>query len=123
MNETQKNELKAQPSKTELKAQYKEREVVGGVYAIRNTRNNKVLLDAASDLRSIRNRFDFAVSTNSCVNVALQADWSAHGADAFAFEVLEELKKGETQTSKEFRADVALLKDLWLDKMSAETLY
>ena len=114
MNETQKNELKAQ---------YKEREVVGGVYAIRNTRNNRVYLDAASDLRSIRNRFDFAVSTGSCVNVALQADWSAHGADAFAFEVLEEIVKGETQTAKEFRADVALLKDLWRDKMAAETLY
>jgi len=103
--------------KKEILAQYKEREVVGGVYIIRNTLNNKLLLDAASDLQSIRNRFDFALKTGSCVNPKLQKDWSEHGSGVFVLEILEELIKGNTQTDAQFKADVEFLKEVWLDKL------
>ena len=107
----------------ELRSQYAEREIVGGVYAVRNTLNNKLLIDAATDLKGSKNRFEFARKTGSCVYIKLQQDWTKQGSDQFTFEVLEELKKGETQTQAEFRADIDLLRELWREKLSAEDLY
>jgi hypothetical protein len=110
-------------TKKELQAQYKERKVIGGVYTIRNTSNNKLLLEAATDLQGSKNRFDFAKSTGSCVNTKLYADWAKQGSGDFVLEVLEELEKGETQTDKEFKADVDLLREMWLEKLSGSELY
>ena len=109
--------------KKELRSQYTEREVTGGVYLIRNTLNNKLFLDTAADLRGCRNRFDFAQQTGSCVYHKLQKDWAAFGHDQFVLEVLDELKKGETQTQEEFRTDIGFLKEIWREKLSSEDLY
>jgi dihydroorotase-like cyclic amidohydrolase len=110
-------------TKKELLAQYKEREIVGGVYTITNMLNNKLFLDATTDLQKSKNRFDFAQTTDSCVHTKLQSDWSKQGGGQFAFEVLDELKKGETQTMEEFKADIDILKKMWLDKLSDRDLY
>jgi len=104
--------------KKEIITQYKEREIVGGVYVIRNTVNNKVLLDAAADIQSIRNRHEFAQKTGSCVNPKLQMDWQEYGSGAFVLEVLEELTKGSSQTDGQYKADIVFLKEIWLDKLS-----
>ena len=106
------------PDKKKILAQYKERERIGGVYLIRNTLNNKILLDAAADLQSIRNRFEFAQKTGSCVNPKLQKDWFEHGCGAFVLEVPEQLVKGNTQTDADFKADLEFLKEIWFDKLS-----
>jgi len=109
--------------KKELQAQYKEREMTGGVYLIRNTLNNKLLLDAAIDLAGSRNRFEFSKKTGSCVYLKLQKDWAEQGNSQFVFEALEELKKGETQTQAEFENDIKLLKEMWREKLSNEDFY
>jgi hypothetical protein len=101
----------------ELKLQYQERQVTGGVYAIKNTRGH-VLLESTTDLRGSKNRFDFAVKTNSCPNAKIRKAWQEFGPGAFAFEPLEEITKKDAQTMKEFEADVAALKDLWAEKLS-----
>ena len=116
--------MKSNDKKKEILAQYKEKETIGGVYLIRNTVQNKLLLDATADLQSIKNRFEFAQNTGSCVNPKLQKDWSEHGSKAFVLEVLEELSKGNTQSDPEFKADVSLLREMWLEKLSeTEDLY
>ena len=115
--------MKNSSTKKELQAQYKERKIIGGVYIIKNTLNNKLLLDATVNLQSSKNRFDFAQKTGSCVDVKLQKDWDVQEGREFTFEVLEELAKGETQTPAEFKADIALLKKLWNEKLSKETFY
>ena len=107
----------------ELQAQYKERAIVGGVYVIKNTINNKLLLEAAVDLQGRKNRFEFTQKTGSCVHVKLQKDWTAQGGGQFIFEVLEELKKGEAQTPEEFKSDIDLLKQLWQEKVANEDFY
>ena len=104
--------------KKKILAQYKEREIIGGVYLIRNTLNNKILLDVATDLQSIRNRFEFAQKTGSCVNPKLQKDWAEHGCGAFILEVSEQLVKGNAQSDSEFKADIEFLKEIWFDKLS-----
>jgi len=110
-------------TKKELQAQYKEREVIGGVYVIRNTLHNKLLLDAAVDLHGSKSRFDFAIKTGSCIHPKLQNDWLAQKGRQFEFEILDELKKGDIQTNKEFKADIDLMKEMWLEKLSAENFY
>ena len=110
-------------SKNELKSQYKEREIVGGVYIIRNTLNNKILLKAETNLQGSKNRFEFSQKIGSCVNMPLQDDWNKEGGRQFVFEVLEELKKGETQTEADFKTDISILKEIWLEKLSDRDFY
>ena len=108
--------------KKEMKAAYKEREIVGGVYVIRNTQSGRKFLDATTDMRGSRNRFDFAQKNNICTDKRIEDDWKKSGAAAFVFEALEELTKGAAQTVEDFQADVATLKELWLEKLSAEMM-
>ena len=109
--------LKENSTKKELQSQYKEREITGGVYVIRNTQSNKLLCETTMELSSTMNRFEFSRKTGSCVSMKLQKDWAEQGSGQFVFEVLEELKRGETQTDAEFRADLELLKEMWLEKL------
>ena len=106
-----------------LSTQYKDREVVGGVYLIRNTQTNKVLLESAADIGAMKNRFEFSQNTGSCVYMKLQKDWAELGAGGFTLEILEELRKNDLQTDKAFKADVDLLKEMWLEKLSGEDFY
>ena len=117
------SEMNNKERKKELQSQYSAREVIGGVYLIRNTHTNRILLDAAVDLQGSRNRFEFAQKTGSCVYLKLNQDWSAQENSHFRFEILEEVKKGEGQTQEEFKADIALLKDLWQEKLADEVFY
>ena len=106
-----------------MQAQYKERAIIGGVYAVRNTLKNKLLIEADTDISGSKNRFEFAVKTGSCVFPKLQNDWTEQESGQFVFEILEELKKGETQSPAEFKADIEVLKQIWLEKMTDEDLY
>jgi len=115
--------MKDNKSKKELQAQYKEREIRGGIYAIKNTLNNKMLLEASTDLQASKNRFEFSQKTGSCVHMKLQSDWSKQGGGQFVIEVIEELKKGDTQTPEEFKADIDVLMEIWLEKLSDKDLY
>jgi hypothetical protein len=115
--------LKETKRKKELISQYKEREVIGGVYVIKNTLNNKMLFAATTDLRASINRFDFSQKTGSCVDAKLQNDWNRQGGATFALEVLEELKKGEKQSAEEFKDDVEVLREMRLEELSGKDLY
>lgn len=104
-------------AKRQLRAEYKERAVLGGVYALTNTVTGATLVEATQSLAASRNRFEFARTTGlAAVPLSLQKDWQQYGAESFAFEVLEELERGETQTPQEFANDLKLLKELWLEK-------
>lgn len=107
--------------KKQARAAYKERIVVGGVYAITNTVTGGRLVEATQSLAASRNRFEFAQTTGLAVALTLQKDWDTYGPESFVFEVLEELERGETQTPREFANDLKLLKELWLEKMDEES--
>ncbi|GHU81805.1 hypothetical protein AGMMS50284_2580 [Clostridia bacterium] len=110
-------------ARKELTAQYKEREQIGGVYTITNTVTGKLLLKIAQDIKGSENRFNFAKQTNNCTELPLTKDWAQHGANSFVYEVKETLKKQPAQSTKEFKADLELLKEIWLDKLSGEEWY
>ena len=110
-------------NKKELQAAYKERKVIGGICAIKNAENGKMLLASVADLQGYKNRFEFSKLTGSCINVKLQKDWKKFGADSFALEVVEELVKKDSQTSEEFDDDIKTLKEIWLEKLDPDKLY
>lgn len=98
--------------KKEMISAYKTREMVGGVCILKNTKNNKVLLDATTDIQGSLNRFQFAKMTDSILYSSAAEDWKTFGKDAFTYEVLEEITKEEVQTHQDFRKEVTLLKEM-----------
>ena len=107
-------------NRKELISQYKNRTQTGGVFAVKNTVLNKWYVESTSDMKAAINRFDtFGGSTYA----KLAQDHIAQKGEGFIFEILEELQKGELQTDEEFKADLAFLKSIWLEKMAGQDLY
>ena len=110
-------------SRKELIAQYRERKIIGGVYVVRNTEKEKLLLARTADLQGSKNRFEFALKTGSCVDLKLQKDWESQNGEGFVFEVLEVLEKGVGQTEAEFKADIKLIEEIWREKLKDKAFY
>lgn len=102
--------------KNRLKEEYRNKEVVGGVYCIRCSGNQRTWIKSTQDLESMRNRFEFALVTKTALEPSMCNEWTKYGAALFSFEVLEEIKKGKDQSDKEFLDDVAALYELWLER-------
>jgi len=107
----------------ELREQYKNRKMTGGVYRILNTENQRYFLAATNDLAGSNNRHNFAVSTNLCIIPAMKEDWKCYGSTAFVFESLEELEKKPEQTTQKFAEDLETLKEMWQEKFAASLSY
>jgi len=112
-----------QQTKKDIQAAYRERKVVGGIYAIKNAVNGKIFLAGTTDMNGMKNRFAFSRQTGGCFNLKLKKDWDEFGKEAFTFEVLEELDQNELQTAKEFKADIKTLEEMWLEKFDSAILY
>ena len=78
--------------KRDLIREYKEREKRAGIFALRCAATGEVWVAASRDLGKQENGIRFQLKMGSHMNKALQAAWNANGEDAFAFEVLEEIK-------------------------------
>ena len=77
-------------------AAYKKRERAVGVFAFRCAPTGQVWVGQTPNLDTILNRLRFTLERGSHSVRALQEAWRAHGADAFAFEVLERIGDEET---------------------------
>lgn len=108
--------------KKELKEQYKNRTVIGGVYCIKCNSNGRQWIKSTMDMTGQKNRFDFSVSVDSCLEPSMRLEWTQYGAESFSFQILEEIKKGETQTEKEFADDVEALLEMWIEKQQQKNL-
>lgn len=105
-------------SKKALKAQYKNRTMVGGVFCIRCIADDAVWLRSTTDIQGSKNRLAFSISTNLCPETCMAQAWKSHGAAAFSFEVLETLEKKEAQSDREFSEDIGVLFELWAEKLN-----
>jgi len=102
-------------SKKILKEQFKNRACIGGVYRIKCHGNNAFWIRATTDMQGSKNRFAFSIATHACPETRMAKAWHQFGASAFSFEVLDEIKKKETQTKREFAEDVNALLAIWTE--------
>ena len=100
-----------------LVRQYKETPRTMGVGVVRNLTTGKSLLVAGVDLPSLLNRHRAQLKFNAHRVEALQADWNAQGADAFAFDVLDTLEPTD-KPDYDPTPDLQALEQLWLEKLS-----
>ncbi|MBP1754974.1 MAG: hypothetical protein H6Q59_1372 [Firmicutes bacterium] len=103
-------------SKKEIKEQYRNRVVIGGIYCITCNGSSRKWIKSTKDLAGQSNKFEFFTSTNLCPEPGMISDWNQYGAQSFSFDILEKLEKGETQTEKEFEDDIRTMYDMLLEQ-------
>lgn len=113
----------AEKTRKQIMAEYKNRAVTGGVYAVRNSQTGKTLVVGDADIKGAANRYAFAKQTGGCFHPRLRKDLGHYGKDVFSFEVLEEMEKRRDQSDVDFAADVKTLEALWREKFDPQTLY
>jgi len=109
-------------NRKEITRAYKERKLRGGVYTITNTVNGKYLIGHAANMASVRNHFQFAVTTGSAVHPKLRDDWATLGGQAFRLDVLEELEQGPEQSQADFLDELNTLEQLWSAHLGTATV-
>jgi hypothetical protein len=110
-------------SRKTLINEYKQGQVIGGIYRVTNTDNGIYLLDYAPNLKAKQNSYNFMVSSGSCLDYRLKEDLTEFGGKAFVFEVIEALEKKKEQTQDEFIDDLKMLEQLWSEKLDSATRY
>jgi hypothetical protein len=101
-------------------AAYKERKSAPGIFAIRCRATAEVWVGQTADLEKIQNRISFTLRQGSHPCRSLQAAWTTHGADGFAFEECERLEEEESAYVRD-----ALLKERvlhWRKLLGAEAV-
>jgi hypothetical protein len=97
--------------------EYKANRRALGIFQVRNSLNGKVFLGSTADLPSMLNRQRAQLQMGAHPNRLLQADWQAHGAAAFAFEVLDTLTPSD-EAGYDPAADLRTLEAMWLSKVT-----
>lgn len=100
----------------ELISSYKNRAVIGGIYCIKCSGNQRIWIRSTTDMEGSRNRVMFSLKMKNAPEPAMLRECNEYGWESFSFVVLEELKKSEAQTEKEFASDVNALLEIWLEK-------
>jgi RimJ/RimL family protein N-acetyltransferase len=73
----------------DLVREYKEKKAMPGIFAVRCLPTGATWTGASKNLETQQNGIWFQLRSGTHVNKVLQAAWNDHGADAFAFEMLE----------------------------------
>lgn len=112
------------PDRKELIREYKETPRPAGVYRVRNVVGGRSLLGSSPDVPAVLNRARFQLDAGLHPDKELQKDWRALGADAFVFETLD-LLEPSAAPGYDPAADLQVLKEIWLEKLTAagEALY
>lgn len=98
-------------------AAWKERKAQPGVYAVRCAASGAVWVGAAPDLATIQNRIWFTLRHGASAHRSLQAAWTAHGADAFSFEIVERLPEEELAFIRDRQLRASL--ERWAEPLGA----
>lgn len=103
---------------------YKNTPRPAGIYRVRNSVTGKLLVGSATDLRGMLNRQRFQLETGRHPDRELQSDWDELGAEAFKFEILDQLKPSD-EPGYDSTEDLAALKKMWIEELrrAGETLY
>lgn len=75
---------------------YKRTSRIAGIYAVRCEQTGQCWVGQTQDLSKIQNRIWFSLRQGSDRIPSLLTAWKEHGADAFTFAIMEELKEIES---------------------------
>lgn len=101
--------------KKELKQEYKEIKIEGGIYVITNKQNGKKLVSSTPNFKTL-NGTRFTLESGTHTNKELQKEWFEYGKDNFTIEQVEVLKKSENQYTDE-KKELQKLLEKWLQKL------
>jgi len=104
-------------NKKELKQAYKQHKPVMGVFQIKNTVNNKILIDGSTNIASKWNRHQTELKFGSHRNKELQKDWNEMEAASFSFEILSELAYKENEAVN-YVEEIKVLKAMVLEELN-----
>lgn len=86
-----------------LQNMYKERKITGGICAVKNSANGKMLLSAVVNLQGCKNRFEFSKMTDSCIEKKLEKDWNKYGKMLLSLKCSRSLIKRRTRLQKSLK--------------------
>ena len=100
--------------------EYKTRKVARGVFAVRCAATGHVWVDSSGNLDAAQNSVWFFLRHRYHQNKSLQAEWDAHGKEAFSYEVLEKLDEDVSAVGV---SDLLREKKLhWVAQLGAQSL-
>jgi len=102
-------------NKKELKMLYKEIKITGGIFQIKNLKNQKIFIKSSRNLKTMNGQ-QFQLEHGSHQNKKLQQEWDEFGKEVFVFEVLEVLKPSEEAYFNEKEA-LKKLEEKWHDQL------
>lgn len=96
-----------------------------GIFQITNTRENRIFLNASSDLDRAFNSDLFKLKAGMHSNQQLQNDWNKLGTEYFEFKIVDELKIKDTETPADINLELKELLAIHLNelKSSGQLLY
>jgi hypothetical protein len=86
--------MKSEDKKAAI-ADYKKRKTAVGIFAVRCAASGQAWVGQTLDLDTVQNRIWFTLRLGTHSKRDLQSAWTAHGADNFTFEPLEQLEEEE----------------------------
>ena len=87
-----------------------------GIYQIRNTVNDKILIGSNLNLRAIENRFGFMGAAGFLGNSELQNYCMKYEKEKFVLEIIDKLDPKE-DPAYDYREDLAVLEEMWIEKL------
>ena len=112
--------MQTKVSRRELTRQYKELKVQAGVYAVRCVASGRTWVGNSRNLGATKNGLWFGLRAGLHRETSLQAEWNAHGEQAFEYEALEVLPE-DTHALNVFGV-LKEMKGKWVAKLKAEPL-
>jgi hypothetical protein len=101
-------------------AAYKERKVVGGVYAVRCTASGETWVGRWPNIETIQARLWFTLRQGTHPKKELLEAWRSHGESQFGFEILERLNDETSCYTRD--SDLKDLASRWLGTLKARPI-
>lgn len=82
-----------------------DQKAISGIYAIRNTTNNKQYVGSSANIRIRQKLHVNVLIRNKHHSIVLQRAWNKYGRDAFEFQILEEVNVEDLLVREQFYID------------------
>jgi predicted transcriptional regulator len=104
---------------------YKQERAEAGIYRIVNQVNGRYLLEASRDIKGMKNRFAFSqkFGAYNALPGKLWEEIKLYGLSNFDFEILESMVIKQEMTDIEIEEELALMKEIWYERLEAEKAY